>query len=220
MKRIILLLFVCICLASCSQNGTESKDNTTKKDTQENSTETTKNDSKQEKNNQSNDKQESDFNDDTAINTLINYLKIENKEDFVFNTLAKNNDYINLEVVSKELLKKGGLESMGNYSVSENGTVAEMIVPDELIGSWLSDDHSVSYIIGYDTITVNPYQYSITEYKITAENDTTITYEFYWDIDKFVEQYNLNINPQPVIIEYNKQDQTINTGVMLHKITN
>ncbi|MDQ0361819.1 hypothetical protein [Breznakia pachnodae] len=220
MKRIILLLFVCICLTSCSQNSTDSKDNTTKKDTQEKSSETTKDDSKQENNNQNNDKQESDFDDDTAINTLVNYLKIENKDDFVFNTLAKNNDYINLEVISKELLKKGGLESVGNYSVSKNGTVAEMIVPDELIGSWLSDDHSVSYIIGYDTITVNPYQYSITEYNITAEDDTTITYEFYWDIDKFVEQYNLNINPQPVIIEYNKQDQTINTGVMLHKITN
>lgn len=222
MKKILLLLISFSCLSACSAivKKSDKKENQTtlKNDKKTESGSLYKGlDSGDEHHNLSKQKDNDEFDSDVAIANVKDFLNITDDKAFSFDIMKQSADSITVKVISKEMQKNGGSGAVGSYIVNKTGDVKEDVIPDILKGTWRSKDTAISYLIGDNTVQTDAYSYDITDAKITEDNSDFTTYELNWDLDNFKSEYPENSNPQPIIFQYQKVDDTIKIGVRLYR---
>lgn len=160
-----------------------------------------------------------------AIKAVEKYTKVYGSKDIFYYADKREANTYNVYAKSKDMIKQGGSGTIGNYLVDTcSGDIWNIsdLIPDEMIGTWIgvaSNNKKIKYIITNRTIQTDGKTYIIDVCNPDFGN-LNITYTISWKLDDFKKQYGYTpVGPQPFILTYNKQNDTITIagGAVLKK---
>ncbi|MDR1605898.1 MAG: hypothetical protein LBS41_02160 [Streptococcaceae bacterium] len=93
-------------------------------------------------------------------------------------------------------------------------------IPAALIGTWQSDDGTISYVLQSNAIVFNDKTCTIEKIEAQQRGGQHTIYTMTFSLQDFKEKYgesSVGIGSQPFIFDYDNTNQTIDVGVVLHK---
>lgn len=133
MKKTLLFIILCLIMSSCMQKEVIPSNHT-------------------QNNSQSNI---AEFNEESAKHELAEYLSIQNTDNMKIMKQDSSSYVIHITDNNLSKEKSGQQITEQNYTIMKNGNIIKHTVPENLIGTWSNNEHTRTYDIDENLITVS-----------------------------------------------------------------